>query len=58
MNTLGLCYDKGVGVEKDLPKAISLYKRAAELGNSQALNNLALCYRCGDSLQKDLSRAF
>ena len=42
---LGLSYDKGKGVPKDVRKAIEWYTKAAEQGHIIAQYNLALCYR-------------
>ncbi len=33
MGNLGVCYENGTGVEKDLQKAVELYKKAADAGN-------------------------
>jgi len=37
---LGLCYEKGEGVEKNISKAIELYTLAAKQGNEMAIKNL------------------
>ena len=42
---LGECYMKGIGVKKDLVKAIEWYTKAAEQGDARAQNNLALCLK-------------
>ena len=42
---LGLGYDKGKRVPKDVRKAIEWYTKAAEQGHIIAQYNLALCYR-------------
>ena len=39
-NNLGVCYENGQGVPKDLQKAIELYRKSAEQGNEIAINNL------------------
>lgn len=40
MNDLALCYENGLGVTQlDTKKALSLYKKAADLGNATALKN-------------------
>lgn len=33
---LGFCYDNGIGVEKDIKKAIALYQAAADQGHATA----------------------
>ena len=38
--SLGLCYEKGMGVEKDLTYARSYYEKAAALGHSGAQGKL------------------
>lgn len=40
MNDLGICYENGLGVTQlDTKTALSLYKKAADLGNATALKN-------------------
>ena len=41
---LGKCYEKGVGVERDMKEAIRLYKKAGEKHESNALNVLGIYY--------------
>ncbi len=44
-NRLGICYECGLGVKKNIKKAIYWYRRAIEGDNSlSAMNNLALLY--------------
>ena len=51
---LGLCYENGKGVEKDLARAVECYKNAAAQGQAGAMYNLALLYMEGDGgLSKD-----
>ena len=38
---LAFCYQKGIGVEKDMKKAIELYTLSADQGNSDAQRRLA-----------------
>lgn len=47
---LGLCYETGRGVNKDLRKAMEHYQKAADQGHCQAMYNLALL--CFDSENK------
>ena len=56
-NALGLCYINGTGVEKDAQKAVRMFKRAAELGNDEALFNLALDYYNGEGVPLNESEA-
>ena len=44
LNSLGLCYQKGLGVEQDLKKALKYYEEAANKNYVYALNNLGLYY--------------
>ena len=44
---LGICYENGLGVEKDDGKALKLYHKAAKQGNAAALYNLAVFYEDG-----------
>jgi TPR repeat protein len=44
---LGRLYETGKGVPEDIDEAMSWYRRAADLGNEQALLKLALLYRDG-----------
>lgn len=37
---LGICYDNGYGVEKDLSEAVIWLRKAADQGNAQAQNAL------------------
>ena len=51
---LGLCYENGKGVEKDLARAVECYKSAAAQGQAGAMYNLALLYmEGGGGLPKD-----
>ena len=58
MNTLGLCYEEGVGVEKDGKKAFELFSQAVKNGASGfAEHHLARCYRKGIGTEIDLEKA-
>ncbi|RIA84982.1 hypothetical protein C1645_831513 [Glomus cerebriforme] len=54
-NNLGYCcncYQNGIGIEKDLEKAIYCwYKKAAENGNEIAQYNLGRCYSYGKKMK-------
>ena len=45
------------GKEKDLVKAVFLYKKAAEDGYAHAQFNLGYCYECGEGVTKSLEKA-
>lgn len=50
---LGLCYETGKGVNKDLRKAMKYYKKAADQDHCQAMYNLALLYLDSQNKQED-----
>lgn len=54
---LGLCYNYGDGVEKDLSEAVKWYRKAADQGDALAQYNLGICYDNGYGVEKDLSEA-
>lgn len=41
---LGVCYETGVGVEKDMRNAMECYRMAASLGHKKAMYNLGIFY--------------
>lgn len=53
----GDCYEKGLGVEKDLETAFYYYQKAAEMGDPSALNKLGNMYAQGKGCIKDMSKA-
>jgi len=50
---LGDCYVIGKTVEKNIARAVSLYQKAAEMGNSDAMVKLGNCYYRGDGVDKN-----
>lgn len=50
---LGVCYENGFGVSKDLKQAAEFYKQAANLGHAAAITNLGFCHDEGLGLPKD-----
>lgn len=54
---LGLCYNYGDGVEKDLSEAVVWYRKAADQGFADAQYSLGSCYFNGYGVEKDLSEA-
>ncbi|MDO5395467.1 MAG: tetratricopeptide repeat protein, partial [Bacteroidales bacterium] len=55
---LGHCYMNGLGVEKDISKAIGYIQEASDKGNLYALCNLGFCYEKGIGVNKNTARAF
>ncbi|KAI8886566.1 HCP-like protein [Backusella circina FSU 941] len=55
---LGLMYEEGKGVEKNLEKALSYYLQAHKNGNSNATYSLAQIYLNGNGVNQDLTKAF
>lgn len=57
LNSLGVCYCDGIGVEQDFKMACECYRRAADLGNPMACYNLALRYIKGEGVPVDDNKA-
>jgi TPR repeat protein len=55
---IGLCYEYGIGVRKDLQKAFEYYIISASKGNSRGQNNMGICYKYGYGVPTDLNEAF
>lgn len=55
--TLAVAYDNGKGIEQDLAKAVSWYRRAATQGHLRAQHNLGISYENGDGVEKDILEA-
>jgi len=54
---LGLRYEKGDGVPKDMEKAIYWCTKAAEQGYTNAQDFLGMCFEQGDGVPKDMEKA-
>ena len=54
---LAVCYEKGLGSNKDANKAFMLYRKAAERGLPEAMIKLAECYDNGIGVQINYTRA-
>ena len=50
---LGVMYDNGQGVSKDLAKAIQWYQRAADNGDAKSQFNLGIMYGTGEGVQRN-----
>ena len=58
-NSIGIFFEAGMGVEKDIEQAVYWYERSVELGDDLAKSNLADVLRKGtQGYPKDLKRAF
>jgi hypothetical protein len=58
MFELGKLYEKGIGTDQDVAKALSLYEKAAELGFADAINDLGFLYYQGaGGLKSDKKKA-
>lgn len=54
---LAKLYEKGIGTDQNLPKAIELYQKSADLGFADAINDLGFLYYQGASgLQRDQAK--
>ncbi len=55
-HALGMCYQRGDGVNKDLVQAASLFRMAAQQGDRSAQWELALlCYHGTDGYEEEQS---
>lgn len=54
---LGVCYQKGYGVEIDRNEAVAWYTVAAQRGFAMAQYNLGLCYAEGYGVEKNNAEA-
>lgn len=52
---LGLCYENGTGVERDLYQAAELCRRAAITGYTGRQVCIAACYENGEGVEKNLA---
>lgn len=54
---IGILYEEGHGVPKDVAKAIEWYERAASSGDMAAQYNLGRIYLKGELVEQDIDRA-
>ncbi len=54
---IGILYEEGHGVPKDIAKAVDWYERAAASGDMAAQYNLGRLYLKGELVERDIDRA-
>ena len=54
---LGLCYVRGIGVEKDEARAVELFAEGADQDYLPAVTELGLCYELGHGVEMDKANA-
>ncbi|MCD7710131.1 MAG: sel1 repeat family protein [Porphyromonadaceae bacterium] len=55
---IGLCYERGTGVEQDMKMAVKWYRKAADQNFPGAQYNLAYCYAEGKGVEQSFEKAF
>jgi TPR repeat protein len=55
--TLGVCFDKGIGLGVDHDMAVGWYNHAAARGHVSATFNLAVHHEFGDEKLRDIAKA-
>ncbi|KAF7723261.1 hypothetical protein EC973_002154 [Apophysomyces ossiformis] len=51
------CYELGIGVDRNLTKALTYWEMAAEMDDVEALQHLGECYELGTIVQADIAEA-
>jgi len=51
-NNLGYFFDEGIGVDKDIKKALYWYKKAAKQGNSSSYINISKVYQAQQNIRR------
>ena len=54
---VGKAYERGEGVQKDMPKAMLWYKKAGAKGNNSALLDIGILYFRGEQVAQDYKQA-
>lgn len=55
--SVGVCYERGVGVEQSFEMAAQWYEKAAEQGHIMAERNLGVLYINGQGVGQDVEKA-
>jgi len=56
-DNLGWCFENGIGVDKNVQKAVELYQEAVKQKNVFAYVSLGLCYKKGIGVEKNIPKA-
>ena len=56
-NSLGWCYESGIGVTQNNAEAVKWFRLAADPGNPSSRRILASCYEFGEGVPEDLIEA-
>src|SRR5574344_1771571 len=56
-DSLGICYEKGLGIGINYIEAVKWYELAAEQGLADAQHNLGVCYLLGHGVEEDYTQA-
>lgn len=57
-HNVGVCYQKGIGVRKNVEKAFEYFKKAADMGNPGSIMIVSNCYIYGMGVEQDFNKAF
>ncbi|KAJ3042561.1 hypothetical protein HDV00_007095 [Rhizophlyctis rosea] len=52
-HNIGVCYENGLGVEKNEKEAVNWYRKAAEQGYANAQSKLGNCYQKGKGVERN-----
>ncbi|OFW82823.1 MAG: hypothetical protein A2018_00250 [Alphaproteobacteria bacterium GWF2_58_20] len=55
---LGILYEQGLGVEKDMAEAAVWYEKAAQNGNLEAQFHIGMLYAVGQGIPQDYTKAY
>lgn len=55
--SMGVCYEKGIGVSRNMWRAASYFKQAADAGDVRAKCDLGVCFQTGRGVDRSPQRA-